>query len=348
MQELSQTFGTASRQPMIFVVGNSRSGTTMMGRILARHPEIFTFHELHFFEEMFAAKEQAKSLASQEAARLFARLIDMQRVGYLQQRDPNQFLAEAEGCISQAGAASLTAPAVFEAFLKYETALNDGRIACDQTPRNVYYLPEILRIYPQARIINMVRDPRDVLLSQKRRWQRRFLSGNKTPLRESLRTWVNYHPITISRLWNAAIRAAEREQPHPRIFHLRFEDVVAEPEGTVRSLCDFLELQYSQSMLEVPQIGSSTTADRPEVRGINRDRAGSWQKGGLSLAEIALCQSITKVYMERNGYKPQPVRLPVVDLVTNSASFPLKLGLAFLLNLNRMRSITETIKRRLA
>lgn len=68
----------------------------------------------------------------------------------------------------------------------------------------------------------------------------------------------------------------------------------------------------------------------------------------MSLAEIALCQSITKVYMERNGYKPQPVRLPVVDLVTNSASFPLKLGLAFLLNLNRMRSITETIKRRLA
>ena len=35
-----------------FVVGSSRSGTTMMGRILNNHPDIFTFHELHFFEKI--------------------------------------------------------------------------------------------------------------------------------------------------------------------------------------------------------------------------------------------------------------------------------------------------------
>ena len=33
----------------IFVVGSSRSGTTMMGRILGSHTDIFTFNELHFF-----------------------------------------------------------------------------------------------------------------------------------------------------------------------------------------------------------------------------------------------------------------------------------------------------------
>ncbi|WP_263786843.1 sulfotransferase [Salinibacter grassmerensis] len=37
-----------------FVVGSSRSGTTMMGRILGRHPAVYTFHELHFFEQMWS------------------------------------------------------------------------------------------------------------------------------------------------------------------------------------------------------------------------------------------------------------------------------------------------------
>ncbi|NIP95612.1 MAG: sulfotransferase, partial [Akkermansiaceae bacterium] len=40
------------------------------------------------------------------------------------------------------------------------------RIPCTQTPRNVYYLREILGAYPDARVIWMVRDPRAVLCSQ--------------------------------------------------------------------------------------------------------------------------------------------------------------------------------------
>ena len=37
----------------VMVVGSSRSGTTMMGRVLGRHPCVFTFEELHFFEQMW-------------------------------------------------------------------------------------------------------------------------------------------------------------------------------------------------------------------------------------------------------------------------------------------------------
>ncbi|MGY8951594.1 MAG: sulfotransferase, partial [Flavobacteriales bacterium] len=38
-----------TKAKQIFIVGSSRSGTTMMGRILANHSDIFTFKELHFF-----------------------------------------------------------------------------------------------------------------------------------------------------------------------------------------------------------------------------------------------------------------------------------------------------------
>ena len=44
----------------------------------------------------------------------------------------------------------------------------------------------------------MIRDPRDVMLSQKNKWKRRFLGAKQIPLREVVRSYVNYNPILIS------------------------------------------------------------------------------------------------------------------------------------------------------
>ncbi|MFI5135892.1 MAG: sulfotransferase, partial [Chitinophagales bacterium] len=40
--------------PFIFVVGNSRSGTKMMGRILGNHEKVHAFPEMHFFEQLWS------------------------------------------------------------------------------------------------------------------------------------------------------------------------------------------------------------------------------------------------------------------------------------------------------
>ena len=45
---------------MVFVVGNSRSGTTMMGRILGNHPDVYTFGELHFFGQLWSPAVSSK------------------------------------------------------------------------------------------------------------------------------------------------------------------------------------------------------------------------------------------------------------------------------------------------
>jgi len=58
--------------PMLFIAGNSRSGTTMMGRILSMHPDIFTFHELHFFEQLWSTNDGQKQLSIEDAMTLYA------------------------------------------------------------------------------------------------------------------------------------------------------------------------------------------------------------------------------------------------------------------------------------
>lgn len=332
---------------MIFVVGNSRSGTTMMGRVLGGHPEVFTFGELHFFEQLWSPEDRKRRVEKDEAMGMAARLLCIQRDGYLIQGDTARFHEEAKEVISSASPGVSTLADVFRAFLSYEASKNGKKIPCDQTPRNVFYIGDILQLYPEAQVLNMVRDPRDVLLSQKRKWRTRFLGDKYIPLKEAFRSWINYHPVTISKLWNGSISAADRFGDHGRVYSLRFEDLLADPEKSVRKVCEFIDVSFDEAMLKVPQIGSSSEVYQPDRKGIKQDRARSWRKGGLSPTEIFLCQKMTSVLAERHGYDLSPVRPDPLRLAWSVVSFPVKLVLALLFNLRRTRNLRETIKRRL-
>lgn len=328
---------------IIFVVGSSRSGTTMMGRIVGSHPDVFTFHELHFFEQLWDGESNAILLA-REAHRLTSRLLAIQREGYLSNPDPAPYVTEAAGVVD---GVPLAPVAVFERFLAYETRRMGCRIACDQTPRNVFYIGEILEQYPRARIVNMVRDPRDVLLSQKRKWRRRYLGGTNIPLGEALRSWVNYHPVTVSRLWVASVQAAARWSSHPRVITARFECLLRQPEETVRTICRFLGIEFTLDLLEIPIIGSSLGADRPESRGIDAARAQPWRKGGLEPAEIRICERISDSAMRMQGYEPEMQGNHRIAVAVHYARFPVKLGAALLLNRRRMKHLGKAVRRRL-
>lgn len=333
---------------LIFVVGNSRSGTTMMSRILARHSQIFSFHELHFFGELWTPNEQHQAIAIEESELLMARLLCVQRDGYLTQGDPKAYLSEAQEVIKSISASELTPAIVFKSFLLYEAQKNNKIIPCDHTPGNVFFINEILDLYPEARIINMIRDPRDVLLSQKGKWKRRFLGATNIPLKEAIRAKANYHPLTISKLWNSAVDAGTKSSDREGVYSLKFETLLQEPEAKVREICTFLGLSFEPKLLEVPQVGSSTASDEPSKTGIDSSKAGNWLKGGLSKTEVFLCQQVTKEYREKYNYKSIDLTPNYFALLYSVVSLPLQLTVALLFNLKRMRRVVDTLKRRLA
>ena len=335
---------------MIFVVGNSRSGTTMMGRILGKHPSVYTFGELHFFGQLCAPPFSSEA-RKEEIEKVASQLYCIQQEGYRTHGNPHRFLNEARTFLEGLTTYPETQAALFEAFLCHGTTENGGTIPCDQTPRNVFYIADILELYPKARIINMIRDPRDVLLSQKRKWKRRFLGGSDMPIKETLRDWMNYHPITISHIWRTAVTAAEQFLQHERVTSIYFEELLAQPEATVKRLCDFVGITYTYEMLQIPQVGSSVAGDQPQELGINPHRAHSWHSettgGELSSGEIYLNQRITAALMKKHNYSPVSIRPNVVSLAFYLLTFPVKLIGAFLFNLDRMKNIRQTLKRRL-
>ena len=322
----------------------------MMGRILGKHPSVYTFGELHFFGQL-SAPPFSSELPEAEIEKLAAQLYCIQREGYRTHGNPHRFLQEAQGFLTGLTTYPKTSAALFEAFLHHEASENDKTIPCDQTPRNVFYIADILELYPNARVINMIRDPRDVLLSQKRKWKRRFLGGSDMPMKETLRDWMNYHPITISHIWCTAVNAAEQFRHHDRVTSVYFEELLTHPQQTVKSLCDFVGITYTPEMLQVPQVGSSVGKDRPQQLGINPQRAHSWHSdtngGELSSAEIYLNQRITAALMKEHNYSPVPIKPNIASLGLHLLSFPIKLVGAFFFNLDRMKNIRETLKRRI-
>lgn len=334
------------RAPLIFVVGSSRSGTTMMGNVLGLHSRVFMFRELHFFEKLWTGRDRARSLDPEEAADLAAHLLCIQRDGILFQGDRRRYLAEAAEVLRRVPAADRRPAAVFAAFLRYEAEVNDRAIGCDQTPRNIFYIGEILELYPEARVVVMVRDPRDVLLSQKNKWKMRFAGLNHDPYAEALRLKVDYHPITTTLLWKAAVAAGHRWAGAERVHLVRFEDVLEAPERELRAICDFLGLTFEPHMLEVQHVNSSFTGTRAGGRGIDRSVGGRWQTGGLTATEMHLCQRVAGEYMTEFGYAAADVDPNRFALALSLLLFPLKAGLAVLFNLSRIRNLPEALRRR--
>ena len=319
----------------------------MMMRMLNNHTEVHAINEPHFFEKMWSPGDGDRQISEQEATDLWIRLMVGQRDGFFASVSKNgpRYKAEAGHLIGR-WQGSLTRMSVYKAFLAHETQLARKRIPCEKTPQNVFYIPEISKAFPEGRVIHMVRDPRSVMLSQKRKWKRKSLGADFMSKREMRRLRINYHPITISRLWNASIGAGSASGCDDQVMHLRFEDLVNAPEKHMEEVCRFAGISYQEAMLHIPQAGSSSQADQMDQKGIRKDRASSWTQSGLTPEEIYLCERICRRYMVAQGYDTTTPRPRPLHLLWLYLTFPVKLVLALAVNLGRMRSIFDTLKRR--
>lgn len=293
----------SSQTDIVFVTGASRSGTTMLSRVLGNHSRILGLNELHYFGDLWDPAggfgRIEKSRLESLAAALFAR----QAQGVWGQGPTESDFQRAEKLVEQLQPEQCTAAGVFAEALGQLSTEAGKEMTCEQTPRNIFYAQRILDAFPNARVIHMIRDPRAVLASQKNRWRLRRLGGKHIPLSEAIRTWFNYHPVTMCRLWVNASEAALRLLEHPRFMILRFEDLVEDPERYVRKLCDFVGVKFEPDMLVVPQWGSSNVPRRLEKQGISTEMLHQWEEV-LTDGEVLVTEIMTRPLMGRFSYKP--------------------------------------------
>ena len=323
----------------IFIVGSSRSGTTMMSRILAKHESVYTFNELHFFSQIYT-KYKKNKIDRLSAQSVLLELFKRQYYGLFAKKDTSEFKDLSNKILVEK---TYNIIDVFKIFIEFELNNKKKTIACFHTPNNLYYVEQISKTFSNAKFVNMVRDNRDVLLSQKNKWKRKFLGSRKIPFFESLRSYMNYHPITTSIVWNSSLDITIGCKDRADFFILKFEEFLVSPDKECKELCDFLGLNYQAEMLEVANIGSSNISDSKEKR-IDSTKINKWQEGGLSSAEIYLAQFFSQSIMKEFNYSQMNFFLPPFKVLYFSIIFPFKLIFAFTLNLDRISNALKILK----
>ena len=315
----------------------------MMGRILGNHPAIFTFKELHFFGTIWS-NNSISTLDRRQQIDLLSRLLCIQENGLFNQVNISDFNEKANAFLLNKNISNPLS--IYELFLSKMTLENKCSYACEQTPKNLYYLNEILSFFPDAKVINMVRDQRDVLLSQKNKWRRRFLGGSNIPFSEAFRSYINYHPVLTAKVWTSSLKYSAKFINKPNLRVVRFEDLLEDPTRIVKEVCQFLNIDFRCEMLKVPVVGSSNSQDVKTKLFIDPCKMQKWKNGGLNSAEIYLSQLVSSVMMKEFKYDMEKFSFPPILSLFYLISFPVKLIFALLFNIKRMGNIVEVINKR--
>ena len=282
-------------QNLVFIAGCPRSGTTYLQRLLAALPMIKTGQESHLFPLIGPVwqnwRAQVKAMADDPRG----------GVGLPCYFDDAEFLDIMRGLVCQ-----LLRPMV--------GLLEDKEIFVEKTPGNTLYMDVIHKLLPQARIIYIQRDARDVvasLLAVYRSWGKHWAPGCS---KSAARTWCMYS--------NRAEQAAQ-QLPPPLFYKIKYEDLVTDPTRWLTEISVFLGLNLSKDDIEnairensletaritggtqIPKGVKSLKTNSGFVREpdgfVRRGKPNSW-KTDLTLFEKFWVWRIARYRMKQVGY----------------------------------------------
>ena len=245
-----------------FLTGFPRSGTTLLEQVLATHPDIVTLEERPLLLE--AAREFLTRYGDvTRLANVVPDLLEPYRDSYWKR-------------VSEFG----VNPA--------------GKVFVDKNPLNTIRLPLLAKLFPGAKIIFALRDPRDVVLSCFRR------SFNMNA------SMYEFNSIEGAAHYYAAVMAAGeayRERLSLQIHFLRYEDLVTDFEGQARKLCDFLGVEWTEKLKDFAQTARGRPIATPSStqvgRGLYAEGAGQWRHYDFALKPVL---PILQPWIERFGY----------------------------------------------
>lgn len=223
---------------LIFIISQPRSGSTLLQRVLAGHPDIHSSAETWLLLNPIYGLRNGSTSAeynTQWAARAVREFLSHYTDGIHVYYDGVREMARTI----------------------YGNALDRSgkQFFLDKTPRYYLLIPELMNLFPQARVVILLRNPMAVLASE----LNTYVNGD----------WSRLANVKIDLLSAPHLLANAIEQYAQRLHVVRYETLVSEPEMQISGLCQSLGIAYEPSMLEY--------ANTPAPKGTMNDTVGIHQ-----------------------------------------------------------------------
>lgn len=273
-------------RPKYFIVGYPRSGTTLLGRLMRLHPEVCCLWQAHFFSEQH-------SLTSALATR--------QVDEWLERRD-NRW-------VQDGAALTVVLRAMCDFVMEAEAESQGKRIVGDKSPASDWRhsLTELVKVYPDAVVVHIVRDGRDVAISrrlqqfidlphlmgrQDRRIRDQLRDKGVEYLREGRSIFTTNWLAEEAWSWAEEVTEVDRkgrEMYGERYRAVRFEDLLREPEEHISRIWEALDvepgsvtghlLREARRELEQNPAAEWHAQADPQLAGaFDRGAAGGWKR----------------------------------------------------------------------
>jgi len=269
----------------IFIVGCPRSGTTLLRNLLRSHPRLSFPTETHFIPQLYKAygeprtKEDAEKMSrlilSLEWMRLWKCTFDKDAL--YASRSYREIINE-----------------LFNAWLRYDGKERWG----DKTPHYVLHMPTLVSIFPDAKIIHIYRDGRDVVRS----WIKAPFGPEN--LYAAAAKW--------QRIMQSGLQAGAMLTSHTYI-EVCYETLLQETESTLRRLCTFIGESFDPAILKPNVLPTLSWRTRIPILGtyrpglatqpsIIKGNAYKW-KTELTVDERALVEAVAGPTLKILGYE---------------------------------------------
>ena len=282
----------------IFVLGNPRSGTTLLRLLIASHPDFVIPPECGFAvwlrtqgwswrpEYNDEPNEIDRFLVALNNCRKYEtwNLPDKKVVEKIKLQRPQNY-SELVACV----------------YLAYASEYKPtARFWGDKNNFHMVHVNDIAEMFPQCRFVHIVRDVRDIACS----YRELATLESSSPYRPNLPSNVE----SIAEQWNDNIEAVgksfETIAANRRCF-VRYEDLVINPEATLSKLCEFLAVPFSEEMLDFHRrnLEPDHTMDWKELtkKPVSKNQVGRFRKL-LSPLEIEYFQKHCRQTLESYGY----------------------------------------------
>lgn len=260
-----------------FIVGPPRSGTTLLATIMCRHSAIAIPPETQYFPEILPKLRSDFTMTQEKVSELLSqtRLADLN--------------LDVSAVFSAIDSDDLTKSLFLTLLTEYARDLG-ATVLGEKSPSHVGYVSEILDIFPESKVVCLIRDGRAVSSSLRR------LNWDHSNLYRHAASWVSRA---------RAVRDVLQHYPQNSIL-VKYEDLVENPSVEVGKVCDFIGVHFEPSQLLpsdsglVPEWERGWKAMANET--ISNARLESW-KTDLSEPEIPLVENILSKELLSFGYE---------------------------------------------